>query len=376
MNTQFINEDQTSSFLDQFLSGNKVEEQVKEGEEQKDAVENLLKEEEEKEEVTKEKIDLQELVKEEVKEEVKKVPTPSELFDKLVEEGLAYPYEDGSKPESFEEIADIVKQSKNATIEHEVSNAWKQKIESLTPQIQTIIKYAESGVTSVTELNKLMSEVSHFEKVSELDPTVEADQEQIVFLQLLNTGLNEKEAKDQIQVLKDSKLLERTATQVQPILKKTYEAQVRNTFAEQQQREQEIQRYVQDNAINVQSFIENESTFIPFKLSKTHKLAILDLAAKPLGIDDNYEPVFGYANYLKQLQNGTEEQYKDFMDTIAFIADKKSYKEKFKTEVSNKTNKENFKKIAIPEGKVNNQEEQQEQQGITLQKRSNSPWSI
>jgi hypothetical protein len=379
MNTQFIQEDATSSFLDQFLSGAPIEttetpnilDQLTSANQSGENPPVVEGEEEKGEEAPK----IEEIVNQEKKEIEKKLPTPTEVFDQLQKEGLAFVYEDGSKPETYEEIVEVVKQSRLASIQEEINNAWEEKMNSLTPQVQTIIQYAQSGVTSATELNNLMNQVSYFERVSELDPKIEADQEQIVYLQLLNTGLTDTEAKEQVDILKESKLLERNATQAFPILKKNYEAQVRKTFQEQQEREEGIEQYVQNNAVNVQYFVENEKTFLPFSISKPHKIAVMNLAAKPIGIGENYEPIFGYNAHLKALQNGTEEQYKDFMDTMAFIADKKAYKEKIQTQASNKTAEKDFKKIAIP-SKVNNSEAQQEYDGPTIQKKSNTAWSL
>jgi hypothetical protein len=61
---------------------------------------------------------------------------------------------------------------------------------------------------------------------------------------------------------------------------------------------------------------------------------------------------------------------------MAFIADKKAYKEKLQTQSSNKATEKSFKKIAIPEGKTNNSDAQQEYAGPTIKKQTNSAWSL
>ncbi len=374
MDTQIFQGDNASSFLDQFLAGTPTE--TTNTENILDQITNTNQSEEESsvEKVEGEAPKIEDVVNQEKVEE-KKLPTPTEVFDQLQKEGLAFVYEDGSKPETYEEIVEVVKQSRAASIQEEIKGAWEEKINSLSPQVQTILQYANSGVTTASELQTLMNQVSYFERINELDPKVEVDQEQIVYLQLLNTGLSDQEAKEQVDILKESKLLERNATQAFPILKKSYEAQVRKTFQEQQAREEGLEQYIQNNAVNVQYFVQNEESFLPFKISKNHKAAVSELAAKPVGIGENYEPIFGYNAHLKALQNGTEEQYKEFMEIMTFIADRKSFKEKLQTQASNKTAETNFKKIAVP-NKSNNSEAQQEYSGPTIQKRSSTPWSV
>jgi hypothetical protein len=382
MNTEIftVQEDQASNFLEQFLSGEKVEIQEQQKPIAEVNTEAITDNEEEKESVqegdTDEKV--QELLKNKEEEEKKvKEDIPQVLFDKLHEQGLIFPYEDGSKPESIEEITDALKQSYEVSINEKISQAWEQKINSLSPSIQTIIKYAESGVATATEVNSLIQNVSHYEKVNDFDVTNPADQEQIVYLHLVNTGLSEQEAIDQIEIFKENKTLEKSAQKFHPSLKKMYENQIRQEFSEKQAKEEDLGRYIDTNALNVSYFLKKEDTYLPFKISDNHKAAVLELAAKPLGVGENYEPIFAYQEYLKQLQNGSEDQYKEFMEIMTFIADRNSFKKKLSSVVSSKTNKENFKKIAVGEGRTTNKDSQQEQyQGPVIRKQSGSPWSI
>lgn len=167
MNTEIIQEDLASSFLNNFLSETPVE---------KPEIPNLLNQLQKQTsptgevvEASEEKVEdgktVEDLVKGEIetKESINEY-TPSTLFDKLVEQGLAYPYEDGSKPETFDEIAEVVKQSKELTLQNELETAWQEKVSSYSPQIQTILQFAEGGITKASELNDFITQVSHYEK--------------------------------------------------------------------------------------------------------------------------------------------------------------------------------------------------------------------
>jgi hypothetical protein len=401
MNTEFIQEEQASSFLEEFLAGKPAEAQpqgVQPPSGSQSILDSILgktqqatgdsttddpalEESEEKTEEEKkegEEKTVEELLKDKKEEKVEEVKVPETLFERLKEEGLAFEYEDGTKPQTLDEIAHVLKESRSLTIQKEIEEAWNSKVQALSPQIQTILKYAESGVATATDLNNLISQVSYYEKISELDPKNPEHQEQIVYIHLLNTGLSEQEATEQLNVFKESKSVEKVSEKFYPSLKKTYEAEIRRNFEEQQAKEEMIDAYVQTNAVNVQYFLQNEQAFVPFKLSKDHKVGILELAAKPIAIDPTTnDPVFAYQEYLKGLQSGTEEQYKEFMEIMAFIANKKAYKEKFQSQVSSKTNEKNFKKIMIPEGKASNQlSDEDERDTKMVIRKSNSPWSI
>lgn len=404
MNTEFIQEEQASSFLEDFLAGKSTEQtsqsqqsasgstsflddilgktQQATGEsttedpalqEAEDTTEKVEGDEEGKTEES-----VEELLKKKEEKKVEEPKVPEKLFEKLKEEGLAFEYEDGTKPETLEEIAHVLKESRNLTIQKEIEEAWNEKVQSLSPQIQTILKYAESGVVTATDLNNLISQVSYYERVSDLDPKNPEDQEQIVYIHLLNTGLSEEEATEQLNVFKESKSIDKLSEKFYPSLKKTYEAQIRRNFEEQKAKEEMIDAYVQTNAVNVQYFLQNEQAFVPFKLSKDHKVGILELAAKPIAIDPvTNDPVFAYQDYLKGLQSGTEEQYKEFMEIMAFIANKKAYKEKFQSQVTSKTTEKNFKKIMIPEGKASNQlSDEDENDTRMVIRKQKGPWSL
>jgi hypothetical protein len=380
MNTEIftVEESQASSFLEQFLGGGEI--QIPE--QQKPVVEvnteTIDDNEQKKEEDSDTEEKVQELLKsKQEEEEKKKEDIPEVLFEKLHEQGLIFPYEDGSKPQSIEEITDALKQSYEVTINEKIQEAWTNKISSLSPSIQTIIQYAESGVATATEINQLIQNVSHYEKVNQFDVTNPNDQEQIVYLHLLNTGLSEQEASEQLDIFKENKTLQKTAEKFHPSLKKMYENQIRQEFQEKQAKEEDLGRYINTNAVNVSYFLKKEDAFLPFKITDSHKAAVMELAAKPIAVGENYEPVFGYQEYLKQLQNGSEEQYKEFMEIMTFIADRNSFKKKLSNVVSSKTTKENFKKIATGEGRVTNKDSQQEQyQGPVIRKQTANPWSI
>lgn len=394
MNTEMFNvpEEQASSFLDQFLSGDKIEIQQQDNNQQKPIVEGnteAITQGQENEEVVEKKEgeeneegrddEIQNLVKgkESEEEKPKSNTVPEKLFEELHKQGLIYPYEDGTKPQSIEEITDALKQSNDLTIQEKIEDAWNQKMSSLSPSIQTILQYAESGVATAKEIQELTQNISYYEKVSEFDVSKPQDQEQIVFLHLVNTGFSPEEAQEQVDLFRDNKTLDKTAQKFHPSLKKMYENQIKEEFAEKQAKEEDLGRYVQTNATNTSFFLNNEQAFLPFKLSRNHKSAVMELAAKPLGVDENYEPIFGYQQYLKQLQNGTEDQYKEFMEFMTFLADRKSYKEKLGNISSSKTAKDNFKAIAVSQGKVTNKETQQESyQGPVIRKQSSSAWSM
>lgn len=323
--------------------------------------------------------DLEALLKdtESKKEADKNLVIDSEkIFDKLHEAGMVYTYEDGSKPKTIEELIDVVKQTKEQTFQEELDNAWHSKLEALPPSIKTVLSYAEQGVTTVEQLKGFMDEVSNYEQILKLDSKNVNDQKQIVYLHLVNTGMPEEDIQEQIRIFEENKTLEKTADRFLPSLQQVYKTQVEDSYREQAARQEDAQRYVQNNVANVQHFLKNEQTYIPFKISKNHKNEVLRLSAKPIGLDPNFEPVFEYTEHLKRLQNGSEEEYKEFMEIMTFMANRKEYKEKLGTYSSSNSSKEDFKKIAIPNRTSINKDHQEEEEPRKVIRRTASPWSM
>lgn len=297
------------------------------------------------------------------------------VSEKLIAEGILSGFEDG-KVESEEDLKILLEGNIEQKARVALEERWEQKISNYSPDIQLILKYADGGISDTRDLQKLMSQMSARNEISELDPKNEEDQERIVMIQLINSGLNEKAARATVEDLKTAKSLSTRANEFYPGLKNSYDLQVKQTLLEGQQEERQRNQYVKDNSVNVQFLLNNEVDYLPFKIQESqYKSAVYQLAAKPTRVSQDGEIVFAWQDYIKSLQEGDEKQYKEFLKIITFAASSKKYDEAISKVSSSNTSKENFKKIKILEGK-GSETQSQEKSATGIRKNQGSPWTV
>lgn len=376
-----INPNDTQGFLDRFLS---PEEKVTNTEPVitnspiQNAINDLTKPTPKEGEGTKEEpkpgtepVKQPELSKEELEKSLNKEPdnkqaADDKLFIKdvakfsetLKEKNLLIPYEDGSLPATEEDLYDAIAQSSQFQVQQSIEAAWKERVESLPPSLLRIHEYAAKGVTTAQELADFTNAVAQTELVGSFDPKNVDNQEQIVMLQLINTGLDEKTAREEVADLKAQNKLEERATRFFPTLKRAYDENVRRKEVDKAETLQEQERYIQTNAANVTYFLEKETSYLPFTLDnkdKAFKRDIFQLAGQPIEITEDGSPVFGWQRQIESLQYGTEEDYKKFMKVMAFLANDKRYDEGVSKKVKTATEVKEFKKIGTTSGTSVNQ---------------------
>ncbi len=307
---------------------------------------------------------------------IKDVKAFSEI---LKEKGILEAYEDDSLPEKEDEFIDALSQSVERRANLRIEQAWKEKVENLPDALLRIHEYASLGITNATELNTFINSVAQSEAIGSLDVKNPSDQEQIVLIQLLNTGIDEKSAREEIEDLKERNKLEARAGQYYPSLKKTYDDNIRQAEVDKANSQEELQRYLQTNATNVAYFLEKDVEYLPFKFAandKNYKAQIAQLASQPVDVTPEGSPIFAWQKQIEALQYGDEKAYKDYMDTMAFLANKEKYKEAIRKQASNTTNTANFKKIKDTSGKSVNTTSAEQEEIVTKQKPQNRAWSL
>lgn len=318
----------------------------------------------------------EEKVEEKAKEDISDISKFSEF---LVEKDVLVKYEDGTLPQTRDEFVDALTQTVNTRASKVVDDLWREKVESLSPQLQAIHQYAELGVTSAKDLAEFTQKIAQYEVIAELDPKNPEHQEQIVLTQLMNSGLSEKTARNTLEKAKTNGDLESLAAEYHPSLKKVYAERAEADRLDKVRRSEDVQRFVQDNATNATYFLEKVEDLLPFKISdKNYKTAIFDLAAQPVATDAEGDPVYGWEHYIKSLQFGTEAEYRKYMKIMAYAANIDAFEKGISKNVTNKAVATEFKKIASTEGKANNSVSQ-ERQTSSPQLRNTAPskpWSV
>lgn len=295
----------------------------------------------------------------------------------LSEKEILMPYEDGTLPSNVDELVDALYQSSENKVRTEIEQAWQNKISSLPESIIRLYEYAEMGLTTMKDLHNFIETKARTEAISSLDPTKEADQETIVLLQLINSGMSEADARDEVRDLIERDRLEARANQYFPSLKKMYEEKEREMVIEKQRKAEIEQSFIQNNSINVQHFLQdNNIDYLPFKMDNNYKQAVYELAAIPVKQNEDGEFSYGWESYIRSLQLGDEAAYKKYMKIMAFIANDKQYDENISLRSSNNTNAKNFKKIVAPNKVVNSTDGVQGSSLPSKQKNDRSAWNL
>lgn len=263
------------------------------------------------------------------------------------EQEIVREYEDGSFPQTKEELADAIKQSSLIIAQQKAQEFIQNEIESLPTPIQQIIDYGKSGVTTATELKQFINAVSNFEQVNQLDPTNEQHQEAIIKMQLLNTGLDEASANEQIEIYKETNKLGIIAEKLVVPLKETYRKEYQQQMLEKQEKENFLAAQIDSNSTNIQYYLDTDTSYLPFKHDDNKiKAGVYDLGAKVVEWDDRGNPVFGWQKKMESLQySSNPDDYKEFVKILTFMNNSGFYEKKLGKTVSNATVEKEFKQV-------------------------------
>lgn len=303
----------------------------------------------------------------------------AKFSEKLLEKDLLTYYEDGSLPQSEEEFIDALAQTTDLKISSTIEQAWQEKINNLSPSLQLIHQYAEMGIQSAEELAPFINTVQQAEAINNLDVQNVNDQEQIVLIQLLNTGMDEQSALEEIADLKERDKLASRAEQYFPTIQRAYEDNIRQSLLQREQEEEQYEQYINTNATNVSYFLDKEIDYLPFKLDnrdRALKAQVFELAGQPIDRTKDGEPVFGWQKYIESLQYGDENAYKEFMNIMVFMADKNKYHKNINKVTSNTVNTNTFKKIQAASNKATNTISQEQSNGNVFSTSGKDAWSI
>jgi len=271
----------------------------------------------------------------------------SKIYSSLLENDLVSPLEDNYIPETKEEFLDALSQSFDHKTSKKVDELWEQKMSSLPESLLRIYQYSEKGITTAEQLLNFTQTVSQTEQIASLDINKEEDQEKIVLLQFLNSGTPKEFAESFIEDLKDKDKLFDQAKQVYPALRQSYMEQVQAMELEKQQEWEGVKNWMDMNASNVNYFLdEKNQDYIPFKISSNRdKNEIVALAAQPIAVRENGDITYAWEEKIKNLQNGDEASYKQFMKIMTFLANPSKYEDYVSKSSLNLDKERKFKKI-------------------------------
>jgi len=165
-----------------------------------------------------------------------------DLAQKMIEEGTLIPFDDDKPLEEystkdFRELFEANFQEREETVK---KNVPKEFFNALPEELQIAAKYVADGGQ---DLKGLFRTLAHVEEIVDLDPSNEADQEEIArqYLWATNFGTAE-EIESEIQDWADMNKLEQKANQFKPKLDRMQEEIVARQLAEQEHKKEQQQR--------------------------------------------------------------------------------------------------------------------------------------
>ncbi len=165
-----------------------------------------------------------------------------DLAQKMIEEGTLIPFDDDKPLEEystkdFRELFEANFQEREETVK---KNVPKEFFNALPEELQIAAKYVADGGQ---DLKGLFRTLAHVEEIVDLDPSNEADQEEIArqYLWATNFGTAE-EIESEIQDWADMNKLEQKANQFKPKLDRMQEEIVARQLAEQEHKKEQQQK--------------------------------------------------------------------------------------------------------------------------------------
>ena len=239
-------------------------------------------------------------------------------------------------PEEFDEVIQIQVDYKVDQARKQLEQSW---YEGKSPAWKAISQYAEM-VDDPTQLIPFLQGVQTIQSVSSLNEEDPEQAEQIVRVRMEQRGDPDSIIKSQIDALKSTDSLIKTAQQVKPLM---IQEEQRNLALQIQQAKQEEQQYlsvINDIRENAYKAIESP-IFGKQKLKQEEKATIYDLIAVPQEQTGGY----GIYNVIDKLFDT-----KDFetLKMIALLASKKeAFFQYLGTDIANQTATKLQKKLTV-----------------------------
>ena len=251
-----------------------------------------------------------------------------DLAQKMIEEGTLIPFDDDKPLEEyttkdFRELFEANFQERENTVKQ---NVPKEFFNALPEELQIAAKYVADGGQ---DLKGLFRTLAHVEEIVDLDPTNEADQEEIArqYLWATNFGTAE-EIEAEIQDWADMNKLEQKANQFKPKLDRMQEEIVARQLAEQEHKKEQQQRQAKAYTDSVHNTLA-EGELGGIKLDKkTQSLLYLGL------VQPNYPSISGkntnLLGHLLEKYQFVEPNHGLIAEALWLLQDPEGYRTKIK----------------------------------------------
>ncbi len=274
-----------------------------------------------------------------------------ELADKMIEEGVLMPFDDGKSLEDyttkdFRELFEANFQERENKIKE---NVPKEFFAALPEELQIAAKYVADGGQDLKGLFRTLAQV---EEMIQLDPSDENDQAEIArkYLYTTNFGTAE-EIESEIQDWYDLGKLEQKANQFKPKLDRMQEEIVARQLAEQEQKkEQQAQAAKQytDNVYNTLLTGELGGIKIDKKIQSTLYSGL---------VQPNYPSISGrptnMLGHLLEKYQFVEPRHDLIAEALWLLSDPEGYKGKVRDQGGKQATEKAVRMLKTEEGRKN-----------------------
>ncbi len=220
-----------------------------------------------------EAVETEEVVENGVKKtiEVKKPTEFLSVINDLITDGDLVGFEEGDI-KSLDEAKELIRLNVQEAKKSGFEDVWKDKVESFSPQVQAILKYAETGGQDILPL---LNAISKVEEVSNFDIDTEEGQEEIIKQYLKVQGWEEDDILEDIETAKDNDKLKAKAEKWLPKLNQMHQQRVDQMMAEQEEADKEAMEARQNYLNTIRTTLSKEK-LTDVKLAKEDKAMLWD----------------------------------------------------------------------------------------------------
>lgn len=269
------------------------------------------------------------------------------MVNQLVDEGDLDGFSENDEivpVKTVEEAKALIKANLAEKEKATIDSAWDMKVKSYSPQVQTILKYAEQGAQSATELLELMQTIKEVEDANEFDVKTKEGQISVIREAYKAKGFKDAYIEKNIKRLEELDALEEEAQELSQELVQLKAGEVKKRLEVQAKREQEAMDASKVYFKTIQETLSKE-VVNGVKLAKEDKAKIYRALA-----DDRFTSLSGgktneFVKTLEDLQFGKEANYDHFLSIVQFTVDPKGFVEKLKASVKQEVTAETVKKL-------------------------------
>jgi hypothetical protein len=255
--------------------------------------------------------------------------TSNDLVQELIEKKVLLPWE-GDKVETSEDLIELIQNNMDHKLQEVNQQIFDDRLASLPPQYQSIMKYGLNGGQDVQALINSWGEV---EQTFNTDISTTEGQESVVKQYLLETGYGSEAMIDKdIKTWTDLGVLEEKATAFKPALE---ESQMRKVHALEQQQQMQVQQEQQFHQHHMDVIGHSLTSFQleGADLDRETKGRLFEAAQPQYQSQITGRPIDALEAIVEELKYGQNQDPNLYLELMYFASDPEGFKENLRSSI-------------------------------------------